>query len=323
MINSVLLISILVFLSAGLAVAGAYIFISNRRERKKIIEKIRNDGFKLAQDHGAAAFSDKGQTIKQRVSASLTKLGEQIKNRKKAAELSSIRLKMLQAGYRKHNAPYLFFGFKTLLASALPVASLFAKILFLKALPSVHFVFILGGSALIGFMIPDLWLLVKTNARKEKLLEGFPDALDLLVVCVEAGMGLDAAINRVGDEMSLKNRTLSEEFRILGLELRAGMSRSDALRNLAKRTGLDDVSSLVTLLIQTDRFGTSVAQALRVHASSMRTRRFQKAEEIAAKLPVKLVFPLILFIFPSLFVVIAGPAVIRIARALLPAMSGQ
>jgi len=323
MINSMLLISILVFLSSGLALVGAYAYFSNKRSRRKIVEKIRTDGIRLAQEHGTEVEPKEERTFRQRLTNSLTKLGEHIKTKKKTAEMSSIRMKMLQAGYRKHNAPYLFFGFKTLLASALPLAALFAKILFLKALPSVHFVFILSGAGLIGFLIPDLWLVLKANSRKEKLLEGFPDALDLLVVCVEAGMGLDAAINRVGEEMSLKNGTLSEEFRILGLELRAGMSRSDALRNLAKRTGLDDVSSLVTLLIQTDRFGTSIAQALRVHASSMRTRRFQKAEEIAAKLPVKLVFPLILFIFPSLFVVIAGPAVIRIARALMPGMGGQ
>jgi tight adherence protein C len=155
------------------------------------------------------------------------------------------------------------------------------------------------------------------------MLEGFPDALDLMVVCVEAGMGLDAAINRVGEEMKLRNAVVSEEFRLMGLELRAGKLRRDALRNLGIRTGLDDVKSLMTLLIQTDKFGTSVAQALRVHSDSMRTKRYQKAEEIAAKLPVKLVFPLILFIFPSLFVVIIGPAVIRIFRVLLPALGGQ
>ena len=141
------------------------------------------------------------------------------------------------------------------------------------------------------------------------------------MVCVEAGVGLDAAINRVGEEMRLSNKVLSEEFRLLSLELRAGKTRRDALRNLAMRTDLEDVSSFVTLLIQTDKFGTSVAQAVRVQSDSMRRKRFQRAEEMAAKLPVKLVFPLILFIFPALFIVVLGPAAIRIFRTLLPALS--
>ena len=149
------------------------------------------------------------------------------------------------------------------------------------------------------------------------MLEGIPDALDLLVVCVEAGMGLDAAINRVAEEIKLTNRILSDELKFLNLELRAGKSRQAALRNLAMRTDLEDVNSLVTLLIQTDKFGTSVAKALRVYSDTFRTKRYQKAEELAAKLPVKLVVPLIVFIFPSLFVTILGPAAIRIYEVFL------
>jgi tight adherence protein C len=169
--------------------------------------------------------------------------------------------------------------------------------------------------AVFGFYLPDIWLKIRTANRKDKITRGFPDALDLLVVCVEAGMGLDAAINRVAEEISLSNKILSDELKVLNLELRAGKPRRDALQDLAVRTGLEDVSSLVTLLIQTDKFGTSIARALRVHSDSMRTARFQRAEELAAKLPVKLLIPLIFFIFPSLFVVIIGPAGIRIAKA--------
>jgi len=131
-------------------------------------------------------------------------------------------------------------------------------------------------------------------------------------------MGLDAAINRIAKEMELSNKILSDEFKLLNLEIRAGKSREDALRSLATRTGLEDIKSLVTLLIQTDRFGTSVAQALRVYSDSVRTKRYQKAEEIAAKLPAKLMLPLILFIFPSLFVVILGPGVISAYRIMCP-----
>jgi tight adherence protein C len=147
--------------------------------------------------------------------------------------------------------------------------------------------------------------------RKEEITLAFPEALDLLVVAAEAGMGLDAALNRVGEEMKLNSKAISEEFKLLNLELRAGKSRRDAMKNLALRTDLDDVSNLVTLLVQTDRFGTSVAQSLRVHADSMRTKRVMKVEEMAAKLPVKILFPTILFIFPSLFLVIMGPALIQ------------
>jgi tight adherence protein C len=170
----------------------------------------------------------------------------------------------------------------------------------------------------IGFYVPNVWLRFRTAKRKEKLMEGFPDALDLLVVCVEAGMGLDAAIRRVGEEIKLSNEILSDELNQLYLELRAGKLRQHALRSLAMRTNLEEVNSLVTLLIQTDKFGTSVGQGLRVHSDFMRTRRYQKAEETAAKLPVKLVFPLIFFILPTLFVTIVGPAAIRIIRVLIP-----
>jgi tight adherence protein C len=189
-------------------------------------------------------------------------------------------------------------------------------------IPSLTFLLISILLAMIGFYLPNLWIKMRISNRKEKMQQGLPDALDLMVVCVEAGTGLDAAINRVGEEMKLSNKVLSEEFRLMGMELRAGKQRRHALKNLALRTDLEDVNSLVTLLIQTEKFGTSLAQALRVHSDSMRTKRFQKAEEIAAKLPVKLMFPLVLFIFPSIFVVILGPAAIRIFRTLFPALAG-
>ncbi|MCE5212193.1 MAG: type II secretion system F family protein, partial [Deltaproteobacteria bacterium] len=141
-----------------------------------------------------------------------------------------------------------------------------------------------------------------------------PDALDLLAVSVEAGMGLDAAIKRVGEEMRISNKVLSEEFGLLNLEMRAGKQRTDALRSMADRTGLEEMRRWVAMLIQTEKFGTSIGQALRVHSDSLRTRRTQQVEELAAKLPVKLLFPTIFFIFPTLFLVILGPAAIRVYR---------
>jgi tight adherence protein C len=155
------------------------------------------------------------------------------------------------------------------------------------------------------------------------LTAGFPDALDLIVICVEAGLGLGPAIQRVGQELQMPHPELSEEFHLLSVELRTGMPRPQALRNFANRTGLEDVKTLVAILIQTDRFGTSIGDALRVHSDSMRKTRQFRAEELAAKLPVKMLFPLIFFIFPSFFVVILGPALLRIIRFMLPALSGH
>ena len=172
-------------------------------------------------------------------------------------------------------------------------------------------------SALLGFYLPDIWLRQKADKRKEKILNALPDALDLLVVCVESGMGLDSAIYRVAQEMRLNSPELSDELQLMNLELRAGKSRRDALKNLASRTNLEEINSLVTLLIQTDQFGTSMADALRIYSDAYRTQRYQRAEELAAKLPVKLLFPLVVFIFPALFVVLLGPAAISIYKALL------
>jgi tight adherence protein C len=165
--------------------------------------------------------------------------------------------------------------------------------------------------AFFGYYLPDIWLRIRTARRRKKIFNGLPDTLDLLVVCVEAGMGLDAAISRVGEEIRFTDRELSDELRLLNLELRAGKTRLEALRNLARRVNLEDMNSLVTLLVQTEKFGTSIAQALRVYSDTFRTKRYQ---ELAAKLAVKLLFPLIFFIFPAIFVVILGPAVIQIIQ---------
>jgi tight adherence protein C len=163
------------------------------------------------------------------------------------------------------------------------------------------------GAASLGYVLPDLALRWQLARRQGALFKGFPDALDLLRVCVQAGLGLDAAIERVGREMRLASPVLSEEWRLTGLELRAGASRAQALRHLAERVGLPDIDALVTMLIQADRFGTRMADALQVHADALRTQRRLRAEEAAAKLPVKLLIPLVFCIFPALLTVMLGP----------------
>ena len=235
----------------------------------------------------------------------------------KSGDNPDIKLKFLRAGLRGKNVPTVFWGTKFFLAVTLPMTFLIVTAVFFQAFNSRHMLLTAIFLSFIGLILPDLWLKMKTSAWRSKLIKGFPDALDLLVVCVEAGTGLDAAINRVGEELALAHPELSDEFKFLNLELRAGKTRATALRNLAERTDADDVRSLVTMLLQTDRFGTSVAQALRVFSESFRITRYQKAEEVAAKIGTKLIFPLVLFIFPSFFVVAVGPAIIQIYRVFI------
>ena len=178
---------------------------------------------------------------------------------------------------------------------------------------NVAWMLVLVG-ALFGYQLPGLWLMRKTSQRQKQIQNGLPDLLDLLIVCLEAGSALDQAIVKATDELEIAYPALAEEFRLLVTETRAGKPRLEAFKNLASRTGVDDVRALVAMLVQTDRFGTSVAQALRTHAEVARTKRRQRAEEKAAKLGVKLVFPLVFMLFPAFFVVTLGPAVIQFVR---------
>lgn len=253
------------------------------------------------------------------VSKFLGSLGEAAKP-KNEEDLSQVRKNLSRAGYRRHEVIYAFYGAKIVCAALLPVLFGLVVLSGMTQLSSTAAIALLVIMAVAGFYLPHLWIMLKINSRKTKVADGFPDALDLLVVCVESGLGLDAAIDKVGEELKMSNKVLSEEFQLLNLSMRAGQSRQEALRGLSTRTDLEDVHNLVTLLIQTDRFGTSIAQTLRVHSDTMRTKRHQRAEAMAAKLPVKLLFPLIFFIFPSLFIAILGPAAIQIYRVLLPTL---
>jgi tight adherence protein C len=172
-------------------------------------------------------------------------------------------------------------------------------------------------AAAVGYALPGFILARQTANRQKQIQNGLPDALDLLIVCVEAGAGLDSAIVKASEELVLAYPALAEELKLITTETRAGKPRLEAFRNFAQRTGVDDVRSLVAMLVQTDRFGTSIAQALRTHAATARTKRRQRAEERAAKLGVKLVFPLVFCLFPALYVVVLGPAVIKIMHSLL------
>src|SRR5258705_162289 len=240
----------------------------------------------------------------------LKRLGEMAP--KSAAETGKLQKKLLAAGYRRHEAIWVFFsiriGFAFLCFFVTTLPLFFCRPNLAASL----------GAAGMAYLLPSMALGRMAKKRQHRIRLSLPDALDLLVVSVEAGLGLDQAIQRVGDELALAHPDLSDELRLINLELRAGNARPDALRNLAHRTGVDDVSSLVAMLVQTDKFGTSVAQSLRVHSETVRTKRRQRAEEAAAKTGVKMVFPLVFCIFPAIWVVTIGPAVIKFVQVLGP-----
>jgi tight adherence protein C len=236
---------------------------------------------------------------------------------------SPLRVRFLHAGLRHRQAPLQFFAVKSLLTFALPLGVLAVAALSGLATRPLVLAGAVVVAAAIGYALPNLYLSQRISQQQQEIFEHFPDAIDLMTVCVEAGLGLDAALARVGDEMGMVSPQLAEELHLVNLELRAGASREQALRNLALRTGVEDVELLVAMLVQADRFGTSVAQALRVHSDGLRTKRRQQAEERAAKIPVKLLFPMIFCIFPSMLLVLLGPAMLSIYRVLLPTMAGE
>jgi tight adherence protein C len=237
-------------------------------------------------------------------------------------ENSVMRTRFMNAGFRKASAPVIFFAAKTALAVGLPLTVFFTFSMSSAKFSSNTLLFWLLCAAAFGYYLPNLILKNIIARRQRELFESFPDALDLMTVCVEAGLAMDAALARVAGEIGMKSRVLSDELSLVTLELRAGSSKEKALRGLAMRTGVEDVDALVAMLIQAERFGTSIAASLRVQSDQLRTKRRQRAEEAAAKIALKLLFPLIFFIFPSLLVVLMGPAFIQIYRVLLPTMAG-
>ena len=223
----------------------------------------------------------------------------------------------LRAGLRSEYAVAAFWGVKCLLTFLLPLGFILLHLVAFKVMTPSAALYICMLLAFSGFYLPNLWLRNKVSKRKVAFFKGLPDAIDLLVICVEAGIGLNAGVNHVAQELRLAHPDLSDEFNLFTQEMRAGKPRKDALKSLALRTGLEEMDNFATMLTQAEKFGTSVGRTLRVFSDGFRTKRFQMAEEIAAKLPVKITFPCILFIFPSLFAVIAGPAAIQVYNTLI------
>ncbi|MEW6440391.1 MAG: type II secretion system F family protein [bacterium] len=309
-------VSAATFIVIFLLLIGIHQYARQKARSRDLVEKLKGYQPEKELFDQEQNSSTPMAALRNRVVGTLGQVGQRVGPKETAPEYSKMRMRFLRAGLRGAGYLPLFWGVKCLLMLCLPATFLLIKTV-TATLPNANLVMLITLLlAMAGFYLPDLWLTMRVSRRKNRIFEGVPDALDLLVVCVEAGMGLDAAMNRIGEEMQLANPPLSDELRIYNLEMRAGKPRQEALSHLAARIDLDDFSSLSTLLIQTDKFGTSLAQALRVYSDTFRTKRYIKAEEIAAKLPTKLMVPLIFFIFPGLFVVILGPAVIRIAQVI-------
>jgi tight adherence protein C len=231
-------------------------------------------------------------------------------------EKSALRTRFMNAGWRNPVAPTLYFASKTALALVVPALVAVVVAIVGVAVPGTRLLTLLLVSAMLGYYAPNVTLARISKWRKREIFESIPDALDLLTVCVEAGLSLERALIKVAAEIHIKSETLAQELQLVLMEMRAGFSKEKALRNFALRSGVDDVDTLVAMLVQSERFGTSVGDSLRVYSENLRNKRRLLAEECAAKIGLKLLFPLIFCIFPTLLMVLLGPAAIQISRVL-------
>jgi tight adherence protein C len=238
-------------------------------------------------------------------------------------EKSTLRIRFMNAGWRTASAPTLYFASKTVLALGLPALLALVLAVTNRLAGDERLLLMLFGCAALGYYIPNMVLERLVKRRQREIFETVPDALDLLTVCVEAGLSLERALIKVAAEIHIKSLVLAQELQLVLMEMRAGFTKEKALRNFALRTGVDDVDTLVAMLIQSERFGTSMGAALRVHSDNLRTKRRLVAEEKAAKIALKLMFPLIFCIFPTVLMVLIGPAAIQIMRTLLPAIASN
>lgn len=298
----------MVWLAVGLTfvaivvVAGALVYAFSPGEFP-IADRLSRLWQPLAAQRKKVTFREK-QT--QKAARVLSDVGKLLPSSK---DMSTTKLMLVRAGYRRPEAIMALRGAKVLLPVVFLVGVYVSGLTQSGNAMLIYILALLGG-----FLLPDMWLSRRVRKRQTILRKALPDALDLLVVCIEAGLGLDQAFMRVSQELRITHPELCSELDLVNAQIRIGRTRIEAMRELASRTGVDDIKALVAMLIQTDRFGTSVSQSLRVHADDMRMKRRQRAEEAAAKTPVKMVPPLVFFIFPALFVVILGPAIITIFR---------
>jgi tight adherence protein C len=304
---------LIVVVCIGISAAFMFLFVLEMAPKRSQAVSQRLDDLQAAGGTSRSILQRRRRAEQtEKLKSVVQAFGESIQERSGAQ--GAVRLRLIQAGYPSAAAVPLYLGTRVLLPAALGIGSLLLlPVLGVSAIKVILGVIYFTG---LGYVLPTMMVGIRIRRRQKEMQRALPDALDMLVVSVEAGLGLNQALVRVADEIYRLSPVLSEQMTLVNLEIRAGTAREEALRNLADRTGLADIASLTGMLIQTDRFGTSVAQALRIHADTMRTKRRQRAEEAAAKTTIKLIFPLVFCIFPALFVVILGPAVIQIIQAL-------
>jgi len=310
-------ILLLLFLTIFILVLAVAFLIRGRQNnvRSRLSKLVSETDSAKPTTQRQTLLGQKQDTLASRISKPLHRLSS-IDNRTVRQQM---HLKLIRAGYRSDQAIYNYLAAKIICPIVFVVFFLFTKMAYKfqsEMIFSIIFLIVLG------FFLPSIWVFLMTKIRQEKIFKGLPDALDLMVVCVESGLGIDMTFKRVGEEIKPLCKELSDEFTLTTLEVRAGISREDAFKNMYMRVNISEINSLMTVLTQTSRFGTSLAKSLRVHADSMRIKRRQIAEETAAKSSVKLVFPLVLFIFPAIFVVLVGPGALKIIKYLLPALTG-
>ena len=301
-----MLIPLLVFLAVSALLAGLYMWLVPTRTGQRL--------HALSVEAGESQWR---QTAV-RLAAPLARLSAPVSD----WDSSPLRVQFFNAGIRHDNARLVYYAAKTVLPLALAAAAYMALTLF-SQVTGQKLLFFVALAALVGVYLPNavLWWLV--NERQREIFETFPDAADLMLVCVEAGLGLDAGLARVAEEIRLKSQALADELHLTILEMRAGGTREKSLRNLAARTGVEELGTFAIMLTQADKFGASIGESMRVFSDDLRHKRQMRAEESAAKVPTKMLLPLVLFIFPSIIMVIMGPAAIQIIRNLLPMLGGQ
>jgi tight adherence protein C len=315
----ILFLSISIFLATAIGSVGLYLWLEARRESlPQRFKEVVGEAEGVAPGRVVASAGEWLGKIRKRFAAKAPteiELVEMLSGK----ELTGGRLLLNQAGIRSAGAYRIYLAVRWLLPVGLVVlAGVYGKA---TGITSKSIILLVLAAGIVGFLLPDFVLRRKIRKRQEEITDSLPDALDLLVVCVEAGLGLNAAFIKITEEFQLSSPALSGEFDIVNREMVAGKPRQEALRALTERTGVEDVKSLVAMLIQTEKLGTSLAQSLRVHSDSLRMRRRQKAEEAAAKTTIKLVFPLVFLMFPALFIVILGPGVIQVIKILLPTIN--
>lgn len=305
---------LLLFLSVALI---AFATISGWTERQLVRRRLEAGGGATPGKRGHSLRTEGAETAWLHLVEAIEKRGLLLTDSN-----AGLRDRMIAAGYTHPAAGRLFTLIRLLLTLGLP-ASFVILTYATGGAPSIIKLYFMGGFlGLMGLYLPNLWLSVRAARRKQQILNGFPDALDLILICVEAGLGIEAAFNRVGTEMLHSHPLVADLLGGLSLELRAGRSREQALRRMADRAALDEVRSFATLIIQSDRLGSSIGQALRVYAAEMRERRKMRAEEKAHRLPVLLSIPLVACMLPTMIGVLMLPAAIRVIRQILPAMAG-